>query len=154
MKNLKKIRVLTALFIVGLAVSGLTCFPLLAEIEAGKRFYFAYGYAEPAFVLQVFEGITNTCAHYPFLFYGTDWLGFAHLLFAILFYGVYKDPAKHIWITQFGIFACIAIFPFAFIMGSIRGIPFWWQLVDCSFGVLGLACLLPVYILTNRLINN
>ena len=26
---------------------------------------------------------------------------------------------------------------FAFIAGAVRGIPVWWRLVDCSFGVFG-----------------
>ena len=27
--------------------------------------------------------------------------------------------------------------PYALIMGGVRGIPLWWRLIDCSFGVLG-----------------
>jgi hypothetical protein len=34
--------------------------------------------------------------------------------------------------------ACALVIPFAFIMGSLRGIPFGWRLIDCSFGVLGM----------------
>ncbi|PCJ64647.1 MAG: hypothetical protein COA58_12985 [Bacteroidetes bacterium] len=137
----------------GLFISGLTCFPILLEVQAGMRFYFAQGTAEPEFVLQIFKGVTETHAQYPFLFYGTDWLGFAHILFAILFYGVFKDPIKNIWITQFGIIACYAIFPLALIMGPIRGIPFWWQVVDSSFGILGLMLLIPIYKMTLKLQN-
>ena len=33
------------------------------------------------------------------------------------------------------------IFPLAFIAGPIRGITFYWQLIDCSFGVFGFALL-------------
>lgn len=38
--------------------------------------------------------------------------------------------------------ACVGIIPLAFICGSIRGIPFYWQLIDCSFGVFGIIPLL------------
>jgi hypothetical protein len=40
-------------------------------------------------------------------------------------------------VIEFGIIACLAIFPLALIAGSIRGIPFFWQIIDCSFGVFG-----------------
>jgi len=30
------------------------------------------------------------------------------------------------------------IFPMALIAGHILGIPFFWQLIDCSFGMAGL----------------
>jgi hypothetical protein len=29
------------------------------------------------------------------------------------------------------------IIPYALIFGGLRGIPLWWRLVDCSFGVFG-----------------
>lgn len=153
MNDLKKIKILTALFIIGLFLSGVTCFPILAEVQAGERYFFALGTNPPEFVQTVITGVTGTSAKHPFLFYGTDWLGFAHILFALLFYGVYKDPVKNIWVTEFGLIACVAIFPLAFIMGPIRGIPFWWQLVDSSFGIIGLMCMLPVYRLTKKLIK-
>jgi serine/threonine protein kinase len=40
-------------------------------------------------------------------------------------------------LIDFGIAACIAVFPVAFVAGTIRGIPFFWQLIDCSFGLVG-----------------
>ena len=36
-----------------------------------------------------------------------------------------------------GIAACLAVIPLALICGPIRGIPFYWRLIDCSFGVIG-----------------
>ena len=33
--------------------------------------------------------------------------------------------------------ACVLVVPFALIMGSLRGIPLGWRLVDCCFGILG-----------------
>jgi hypothetical protein len=34
--------------------------------------------------------------------------------------------------------ACAAVIPLALIAGAVREIPFWWRLVDCSFGVIGI----------------
>ena len=69
---------------------------------------------------------------------GFDWLAFAHVVIAILFIGVLRDPVRNIWVVEFGMIACILILPFAFVMGHERGIPLWWQLIDCSFGVFGM----------------
>jgi hypothetical protein len=32
---------------------------------------------------------------------------------------------------------CVLVIPWALIFGSIREIPFYWTLIDMSFGVLG-----------------
>jgi hypothetical protein len=150
---LKTIRTRTALFMAGLFISGITCFPIMYEISWGNALFDAWGIKPPPFIQDITRGITETMAHHQFLFYGTDWLGFAHILFTLLFYGVYKDPIKNIWVTEFGLLACLAIFPLAFIMGPIRGIPFWWQLVDSSFGIIGLWVMWPVYRMTKKLIQ-
>lgn len=34
--------------------------------------------------------------------------------------------------------ACLLVIPLALICGPIRGIPWFWRIVDCSFGVFGL----------------
>lgn len=70
------------------------------------------------------------------LAYGTDWLAFAHLLLAALFWGPYRDPVKNIWVIEFGMGASLAVIPLALICGTVRGIPFFWQLIDCSFGLI------------------
>jgi hypothetical protein len=82
---------------------------------------------------------------YPFMAYGTDWLAFAHLVIAIGFWGPLKDPVRNVWVVQFGMIACIAVVPLALIAGPIRGIPWGWQLIDISFGVLGIVPLLFAY---------
>jgi hypothetical protein len=41
--------------------------------------------------------------------------------------------------------ACVAVIPLALIAGSIRGIPWWWQLIDMSFGIFGIVPLLLAY---------
>ena len=43
---------------------------------------------------------------------------------------------------------CVAIIPLALIAGPIRGIPFWWQLIDMSFGVFGLV---PLWIVRHQI---
>ena len=88
------------------------------------------------------QGLVETGIVYPFLAYGTDWLAFAHLVLAVLFIGPYRDPVRNKWVIQFGVFACAGVLPLALIAGQIRGIPLWWRLGDCSFGVLGAVPLL------------
>ncbi|HET7458763.1 MAG TPA: hypothetical protein VFJ74_14035 [Gemmatimonadaceae bacterium] len=46
-------------------------------------------------------------------------------------------------VVTFGIIACAGIVPLALIAGAVRGIPFYWRLIDCSFGVGGALVLLP-----------
>ena len=60
----------------------------------------------------------------------------------MLFIGPYIDPVKNKWVIQFGIIACLGVLPLALLAGPIRGIPFYWQLIDSSFGVLGIIPLL------------
>src|SRR4051812_41374297 len=74
--------------------------------------------------------------------YGTDWLAFAHLVIAVAFWGPLRDPVRNIWVVHFGMIACVAVVPLALIAGPIRGIPWWWQLIDISFGAVGIIPLL------------
>lgn len=46
------------------------------------------------------------------------------------------------WVLQFGAIACIGVVPLALIAGPIRGIPPYWRLIDCSFGIVGIVPLL------------
>ena len=41
------------------------------------------------------------------------------------------------WLFDFGLIACVLVIPYALVFGAVRGIPFWWRLIDCSFGVFG-----------------
>ena len=45
-------------------------------------------------------------------------------------------------IITFGLIACAGVLPLALIAGPLRGIPLFWRLIDCSFGVLGAVPLL------------
>ncbi len=86
-------------------------------------------------ISYVHAGISSS---YPFLQYGTDWLAFAHVVITIAFVGVLRDPLRNQWVIELGMIACVLIVPTALIFGPVRGIPFFWRLIDCSFGVLGL----------------
>jgi hypothetical protein len=141
-----KIRRLIMLFIIALCLSGMTAFPLLQEVSwlHNNILPSAPSFAR-TWINKVYEGIKTVNTSYPFMSYGTDWLAFAHLVIAIAFIGPYREPVKNSWVIQFGRIACVMVFPLAFICGAVRGIPFWWQLIDCSFGVFGLIILTFVY---------
>lgn len=141
------IRKLLLVFIAGLVLSGLTAFPietLLSMVTNSLQTTFGEStlYEWLAFVTQ---GVTETSVKYPFIGYGTDWLAYAHLVIAIAFIGPLRDPVRNVWVIEFGMIACIGIFPVAFIGGAVREIPFFWQLIDCSFGVVGGLILLVVH---------
>jgi hypothetical protein len=91
--------------------------------------------------IQFHAAFNEVSVQHPFLFYGYDWLAFAHFVLAILFIGPYRDPIKNIWVIRFGMIACVLVIPFAFIAGHFRGIPIGWRLIDCSFGVFGFVLL-------------
>jgi len=40
-------------------------------------------------------------------------------------------------VIQFGLIACVGVLFLALIAGPVRGIPFYWRVIDCSFGVFG-----------------
>lgn len=143
MKALTKIQLLhrtklCIIFIIaGLAISGITAFPIESELAYFNNHLDQFPQILQPWLHTVYLGISQTNLNYPFLSYGTDWLAFAHLMLAILFIGPLINPIKNIWVIQFGLLACLFIIPLAFIAGSIRQIPFFWQLIDCSFGVVG-----------------
>ena len=53
------------------------------------------------------------------------------------FFGPMRDPVRNKWVLQFGLVACAAVPLLALIAGPLRGIPFGWRLIDCSFGLFG-----------------
>ncbi len=134
---MRRIRLLIALFIAGLVVSGLTAFPLLMEVNLLCRFLDGNHSGVASWILRVREGLAVTYAHYPFMAYGTDWLAFGHLTIALFFIGPLIDPVRNIWVLRAGLIACAAVIPLALLCGSLRGIPFYWRLIDCSFGIVG-----------------
>jgi len=134
-----RIRLLTRFFIVALFLSGVTAIPLLPEVNWLAEHF---GAADKASVVagwltNVRDALAQTQAQFPFLFYGTDWLAFGHFMIALVFIGALRDPVRNRWLFDFGLTACVLVIPYAFIFGGVRGIPVWWRLIDCSFGVFG-----------------
>lgn len=133
----KSIKRWTIIFIVFLILSGLTAFPLETELN----WLLNHSSFLPPFMQdwleKIYKSVHNTNIRYPQLAYGTDWLAFAHVVIAVAFIGPLIDPVKNVWIFLFGMIACVMVIPLAFICGSIRSIPIFWQLIDCSFGVFG-----------------
>ena len=155
---LRTIRFVVLFFIAALVVSGLTAFPLVAELRLLSSILGIDPALPPEtysglkqWIAVVQQGILQTDANYPFLLYGTDWLAFAHLMIAVAFIGLYRDPVRNKWLITFGMIACVGILPLALICGSLRGIPFYWQIIDCSFGILGLIPLLWLRVLVKKL---
>lgn len=148
----QRIRFLLIFFVVALIVSGVTAFPLRWEVDILLNLIGPGTWMEslwPAmaeWIATVHQGITKVHENYPFMFYGTDWLAFAHIVIAIAFWGPLKDPVKNIWVVEWGMIACVLVIPLAMICGPVRGIPFFWRLFDCAFGILGI---IPLWIVRN-----
>jgi hypothetical protein len=133
----KEIRRWIIFFMIMLFLSGLTAIPLETELDFVSGF-FPLGSSIGDWIDKVYTGLHETNKKYPFLAYGYDWLAFAHFVLALLFIGPLKNPVRNKWVIEFEMIACVLIIPFAMIAGHYRGIPFMWQLIDCSFGVIGL----------------
>src|SRR5437867_1298272 len=120
--TLRRYRIILSAFIVIRIASGVTAFPLLAEIrwlcaamglEAGTP---PQGYTGLGFwLLTVRDGLEATYAKYPWIAYGTDWLAFAHIVLAVFFIGPLVDPVRNVWVLWAGLIACVLVFPLAFI---------------------------------------
>jgi hypothetical protein len=141
---------LTLFIIAGLVISGATAIPLEQEVDVLVRLLPTSENpdAQPhsdlaAWILKVQSGLRETNAKYPFMAYGTDWLAFGHFVIAIAFFGALRDPVRNIWLFEFGMIASALVIPYALFFGAWRGIPFYWRLIDCSFGVL---CFIPLWL--------
>ena len=144
MSNIAKYRVALSAFMLGLVLSGITAFPLAWEMRLLTT-WFGINPALPpehysglAFWLAtVNRGLHETYAAYPWVAYGTDWLAFAHIAIAVYFIGPLMNPLKNEWILYAGLIGCALVLPLALICGPMRGIPLYWRLIDCSFGLFG-----------------
>lgn len=147
---LKGIRAWLVLFVVCLVLSGATAFPLVHELRWTEDLLGRLPTPDALmdWITRVRQGLDTADADHPFLLYGTDWLAFAHLVIAVAFYGPYRDPVRNIWVVEFAMIACAGIIPLALICGPIRGIPFWWQVIDMSFGVFGV---IPLYVVRRKI---
>lgn len=156
--QVRRIRLWIAVFMAGLILSGVTAFPLQSEVHVLSDLL----HKDPLlgislatgllpWVMKVKDALDATNRQFPFLAYGTDWLAFAHLVLALVFLGPYREPVRNRWVIDFGLMACAAVPFLALIAGPLRGIPFGWRLIDCSFGVLGALPLLRCRSLVNQL---
>jgi len=145
---LRRARWWIGVFIVGLVLSGMTAFPLESELRLAVKACDHFAWVPmglSAWLHRVSDALTDENTRYPFLAYGTDWLAFAHLVLAVVFVGAWRDPVRNRWVLTFGLIACAGVLPLAFIAGPVRGIPFYWRLIDSSFGVFGAMVLWPAY---------
>ena len=140
----RRIQLWTWVLILGLVFCGVTALPLQSELDLLARWLGAENLApEQAasgfvkWILIVRDGLHSTNAKFPFMAYGTDWLGFAHLVIALAFVGALRHPVRNVWLFTFGMMASVLIIPWALISGEARGVPIYWRLIDCSFAVGG-----------------
>jgi hypothetical protein len=129
-------RLALGIFILGLVLSGISALPLQSETAILAR---CLGGAGPLgdFVSRVHSALLETYSRFPFFGYGTDWLGFGHFVIAMFFLLPFIDPMKYRAVLYLGLVACAGVIVLALIAGPIRGIPFFWTLIDCSFGIFG-----------------
>lgn len=140
----RRIRRMILFFVVMLVLSGITAFPVYTQLKwAMEHEVLSRDSLVGAFLYQVWLGVKAANDQYPFLFYGFDWLAFAHIVIGMAFIGPWKDPVRNIWVLEWAMLACLAVIPLAVIAGPIRGIPWFHILIDCSFGVFGL---IPLWI--------
>lgn len=141
----REIRFWLGFVIFGLVASGVTAFPLLFELNLLCGWIVGDGSLDPAshtglkhWLLYVRQGLEYNHQNYPFIAYGTDWLAFGHLVLALFFIPPMREPFGYRENIRMGMIACIGVWFLAFICGPIRGIPLYWRLIDCSFGVLAI----------------
>lgn len=150
-KLLKRIRFWIIVFALCLVLSGISAFTINAELSFAFSHQSWFPEFFHAWISKVYFAVSATKDQYPFLFYGTDWLAFGHIVIAIAFIGLWIDPVRNIWIFRFGMIACGLVIPLALIAGQVRNIPFYWRLFDCAFGVFGFIPLYIAFRMTKRL---
>ena len=155
---LLRYRVVLGLFIAGLVASGVTAFPLLWELRLLAKILGLGDALSPAgyngwqnWILTVRFGLEEMYSRHPWIAYGTDWLAFGHVVIALFFLGPLFKPVENRWVLHVGLVACVLVIPLALICGPLRGIPFYWRLIDCSFGVFGAMPILYCLHLTRKI---
>lgn len=156
---LRRYRIALAIFIAGLIASGISALPLRWELSILDRWLGPSAEATTlsnhiglgGFISWVHSGITQTYAQFPFFGYGTDWLAFGHFVIAAFFVLPFIDPVRYRAVLRVGLAACGGVVVLALISGPIRGIPFFWTLIDCSFGIFGAIPLLYCLRLTTKI---
>ncbi len=153
----RRIRIVLALFIAGTLLSALSALPLAWELgrlqqSVGPGTIAGEQFPELARWVDLLQrGVADMGEKYPFIFYGTDWLAFGIALVALAFLGPLRDPVRNAWVLQWGMLACLLVFPVALIAGPLRGIPWFHRVLDCSFAVFGFIPLWLCWIWTKRL---
>jgi hypothetical protein len=147
---LVRYRIVLGIFIIGLVLSGISALPLQWELSVLDR-WFGSRAELGHFISHVHSGILQTYARFPFFGYATDWLGFGHFVIAAFFILPFVDPIKYRAVLRVGLAACTGVIVLALICGPIRGIPFFWTLIDCSFGIFGAIPLFYCLRLTTKL---
>ena len=143
-KLLARIRGMIVFFIIALVLSGVTAFPVYSELKwINKMHFFSRDSFLGNWLLQVWVAVREINHIFPFLFYGYDWLAFAHLVIAMAFLGPWRDPVRNKWIIEWGMLCCAAVIPLAVIAGPIRHIPWYHIVIDCMFGIIGI---IPLWI--------
>jgi hypothetical protein len=142
---LRRYRLVLGLFITGLIVSGITAFPLEMETAILDRYLGVGEYVGPPsirvefgqWIHAIHSGVEQTYAKFPFFGYGTDWLAFGHFAIAAFFVLPFTNPTRYRGVLRVGLAACAGVIAIALISGPLRGIPLFWRLIDCSFGIFG-----------------
>lgn len=149
---LLRIRVLMITFVVLLMLSGITAFPVYTEMKWIMDMHlFSPDTALGAWLQKVWEGVNATNNQYDFMFYGYDWMAFAHIVIGMAFIGPFRDPVRNKWVIDWAMLACVGVIPLAFIAGPIRHIPWFHMIIDCMFGIIGIIPLLVVRGWINKL---
>src|SRR3954466_4056118 len=95
----REIQLLLYVFVAGLAISGITAFPIHTQLVYAHNLFGSLhlNNSFTEWIETVYRGVDEIDTKYPFIAYGTDWLAFAHLVLAVLFLGIIKDPVRNIW---------------------------------------------------------
>jgi chromate transport protein ChrA len=139
----RRLRVLLTLFIVLLLLAALTAWFLIPALSIFQRLVGEGTFIGSSFpsvahwVTLIQKALVETKEKYPFMFYGTDWVGFAHLVMIIACIGPLRNPIKNIWVLQFSMIGCILMIPMTLITGIARGLPWFWHLFDCVIAATG-----------------
>ncbi|MHC4645740.1 MAG: hypothetical protein ACYTBJ_09555 [Planctomycetota bacterium] len=147
----RRVKLLLALFIIALLLAALTALFLIPAVSILEGFLgegTLLGRSLPSvtqWIALVQKALAETKEQYPFMFYGTDWVGFAHLVMVIACLGPLRDPVRNIWVLQFGMIGCSLMIPMTLLTGVARHLPWFWQLFDCVIGGTGAVLFLMCY---------
>src|SRR4051812_26112591 len=112
---LKRIRRMIILFVILLVLSGITAFPVHTQLAWAMRMHLIDpGTALGGWLYKVWLAVDDVALRYPFMFYGYDWMAFAHIVIGMAFIGPYRDPVRNKWVIDWAMLACVGVFPLAF----------------------------------------